>query len=76
MNKEIKLHTIATFQGKECELEELLNILLKKINEKDKRIDKAIEFMDTLCDEYADDDYDIKCKVFDKLYQVLKGDNE
>jgi hypothetical protein len=30
MSKEIKLHTIATFQGKEYELEELLNGLLKE----------------------------------------------
>jgi hypothetical protein len=37
-NKTIELHTIATFQGKEYELENLLNGLLNKLEEKDKEI--------------------------------------
>lgn len=39
-NKTIELHTIATFQGKEYELENLLNDLLNKLEEKDKEIER------------------------------------
>lgn len=39
-NKTIQLHTIATFQGKEYELENLLNDLLNKLEEKDKEIER------------------------------------
>lgn len=44
MNKEIKLHTIATFQGKEYELEELLNGLLKE----NQKLKEKIENLTTL----------------------------
>lgn len=48
MNKEIELHTIATFQGKEYELENLLNGLLNKLEEKDKEIEKLNNIIDEL----------------------------
>ena len=31
--------------------------------------------MNTLCDEYADDNYDIKCEVFNKIYYEILGDS-
>ena len=52
-NKTIELHTIATFQGKEYELENLLNGLLNKLEEKDKeikRLNNIIERIDSFVD--------------------------
>lgn len=39
------------------------------------RIDKLKKYMNTLCDEYADDNYDIKCEVFNKIYYEILGDS-
>ena len=50
--------------------------LLEKENKKYKEvIDKLKEYMNTLCDEYADDNYDIKCEVFNKIYYEILGDS-
>ena len=52
------------------------NMLLKKENQKQKEvIDKLKEYMITLCDEYADDNYDIKYEVFNKIYYEILGDS-
>ena len=50
--------------------------LLEKENKKYKEvIDKLKEYMITLCDEYADDNYDIKYEVFNKIYYEILGDS-
>lgn len=49
-NKTIELHTIATFQGKEYELENLLNGLLNKLEEKDKEIDIMKKYFQMIID--------------------------
>ena len=50
--------------------------LLEKENKKYKEvINKLKEYMNTLCDEYADDNYDIKCEVFNKIYYEILGDS-
>ena len=50
--------------------------LLEQENKKYKEvIDKLKEYMNTLCDEYADDNYDIKCEVFNKIYYEILGDS-
>lgn len=79
MSEEIKLHTIAIFQGKEYELEELLNNLLKKINEKDKIIDKAIEYIENK-NKYLDSENYYQVFEYRGLYlipllEILKGGN-
>ena len=48
MNKEIELHIIATYQGKEYELENLLNGLLNKLEEKDNEIERLNNIIDEL----------------------------
>ena len=61
---------------------EELNLLLNYINNLEQQckkqkevIDKLKEYMNTLCDEYADDNYDIKCEVFNKIYYEILGDS-
>ena len=50
--------------------------LLEKENKKYKElIDRLKEYMITLCDEYADDNYDIKYEVFNKIYYEILGDS-
>ena len=50
--------------------------LLEQQNKKYKElIDKLKEYMITLCDEYADDNYDIKYEVFNKIYYEILGDS-
>jgi len=45
---------------------------LQKENNKQKEVlDKIKKYMQTLRDEYADDDYDIKCDVFNKIYYEI-----
>ena len=49
---------------------------LEQENKKYKElIDKLKEYMITLCDEYADDNYDIKYEVFNKIYYEILGDS-
>ena len=49
---------------------------LQQENKKYKEvIDKLKEYMITLCDEYADDNYDIKYEVFNKIYYEILGDS-
>ena len=43
MNKEIKLHTIATYNNKQYELQDLLNNLVNSNLKLQQRINKAIE---------------------------------
>lgn len=38
----------------------------------EKILDKIKEYMKTLSDEYAADNYDIKCDVFNKIYDLLE----
>lgn len=45
MNKEIKLHTIAIFNNKEYELEELMNNLLNKLEAYENMRKEAIKFI-------------------------------
>ena len=50
--------------------------LLEQENKKYKElIDRLKEYMITLCDEYADDNYDIKYEVFNKIYYEILGDS-
>ena len=50
--------------------------LLEKENKKYKEvINKLKEYMNTLCDEYANDNYDIKYEVFNKIYYEILGDS-
>lgn len=67
MNKEIKLHTIAEYNGKEYELENLLNDLLYRIDLLEIRINKAIDYIDDLDNVYIDD------KKQDKILNILRG---
>ena len=75
MNKEIKLHTIATFQDKEYELEELLNELLKENFKLQQRIDKAIEYINKT-DWYLPQ-WEVRPNQPSnrELLEILKGDN-
>ena len=84
-NKTIELHTIATFQGKEYELENLLNGLLNKLEEKDKEIERlnnirnnAISFIEAEVgimaidtDNYMSCDELTKCGI-GCLWKILK----
>ena len=74
--EEIKLHTIATFQGKEYELEELLNELLKENFKLQNKINKAIEYIDEMClcsSGYFDYGDDLSPK---HIVDILKGVND
>ena len=74
MNKEIKLHTIATFQDKEYELEELLNELLKENFKLQQRIDKALKELDTYRINF---DFPSFADVtIEKTRKILKGGND
>ena len=61
---------------------EELNLLLEYISNLQNQvqkykevIDKLKEYMNTLYDEFADDNYDIKCEVFNKIYYEILGDS-
>ena len=63
----------------DSQYEELLNqyIELSRDYEKLHNIIKEVrEYMKTLSDEYASDDYDIKCEVFKKLYYEILDKGE
>ena len=53
----------------------LLNETEQQCKKQKEVIDKLKEYMNTLCDEYADDNYDIKCEVFNKIYYEILGDS-
>lgn len=45
---------------------------LEKENQQLKSVlNEVRRYMNTLCDEYADDNYDIKCEVLETIYQKL-----
>lgn len=80
INKQIELHTIATFQGEEYELENLLNGLLNKLEEKDKEIERLNNIIDEFnkwCDDCivshqiarANGDYTIS----DTFFEIVKN---
>ena len=51
--------------------------LENQLQQKENVIKDVREYMKTLSDEYAKDDYDIKCDVFNKLYyQILDKENK
>ena len=64
----IKLHTIATYNDKEYELEELCNNLLETIDEKQNKIDKALYFMESENLSYFPNEK--------KLVDILKGEDK
>ena len=76
MNKEIKLHTIATFQDKEYELEELLNELLKENFKLQQRIDKYEKVINELREYMLDIDYKMGWQYANKLDKLLEGEND
>lgn len=55
--------------SKEASLE--ISNMQHTIDKQKEVIDKIKEYMKTLSDEYATDDYDIKCEVFNKIYYEL-----
>lgn len=77
MNKEIKLHTIATFQDKEYELEELLNELLKENFKLQQKIEKAIEYIE---ENSIGSILEVHCgeeeEYTEPLLEILKGGND
>lgn len=76
MNKkdkiEIKLHTIATMNGKEYELEDVCNGLYKMLNEKDKKINKAIHQLDNL--KFILSHKKLLCKCLTEIQDILRGE--
>ena len=58
-----------------CFFKEKTNRLEKENQKYKELIDKLKEYMITLCDEYADDNYDIKYEVFNKIYYEILGDS-
>ena len=68
MEKEIKLHTIATYNNKQYELQDLLNNLVNSNLKLQQRIDKAIEYVK----EHRNYAHTID---IDDLLEILKGGN-
>ena len=56
-----------------------VGIYIKQLQQQNKKykevINKLKEYMNTLCDEYANDNYDIKYEVFNKIYYEILGDS-
>ena len=72
--EEIKLHTIATYNNKQYELQDLLNNLVNSNLKLQQRIDKAIEYIEN--DKYEYTPMGITSKPINKeLLDILKGDN-
>ena len=68
MNNEIKLHTIAVYNNKEYELQDLLNGLLNKLN----IIEEYIKELDDETDDTCL--YQITKETKEKLLSILRGD--
>lgn len=66
--KEIKLHTIAKYNGKEYELENLLNDLLYRIDLLEIRINNAIDYVDDLDNCYID------VEKQERIIKILRGE--
>lgn len=56
MNKEISLHTIATYNDKEYELQDLLNNLLNELQRKDKNWNELKKYLEYEIAEWQDVD--------------------
>ena len=68
MNNEIKLHTIAVYNNKEYELQDLLNGMLNKLN----IIEEYIKELDDETDDTCL--YQITKETKEKLMSILRGD--
>lgn len=79
MNKEITLHTIATYDDKEYELQDLLNNLLNKLQRKDNNWNELKEFIENELNSNVDKEKSFggyQCKIILDKIKELEGKNE
>ena len=86
MINEIKLHTIAEYNGKEYELENLLNDLLYRIDLLEIRINKAIDYIENTplytetYDYNMEDNLELNYvsdeKAHNDLLDILRGEDK
>ena len=74
--EEIKLHTIATYNNKQYELQDLLNNLVNSNLKLQQKIDKATELLESQMQDMMGN-YFFDDNVAEQLLIILKGeDNE
>lgn len=74
--EEIKLHTIATYNNKQYELQDLLNNLVNSNLKLQQRIDKAIIYIENEsgCTDYSGEPYYyLDEDELNELLEILKG---